>query len=103
MWPGSALLLRAELFPSEGEPRELSDLLVWMVGERGDGTFFPAESFGAPKPGQQNPSSGHLCPVKLHVLNVLPTLPQGPWNRALFDFLLKKMPMFFFFFLFPSL
>lgn len=34
------------------------------------------------------------------MLDVLPPLPWGPWNRGLFSFLLKKMPMFFIFFFF---
>lgn len=34
-WPGSTPCLRAELFPSEGEPGEPPGLLaVWMLGDR---------------------------------------------------------------------
>lgn len=72
-----------------------------MMGQKEGGVSYPVEPLCSRKPGQQNPSP--VCPspvVKLHVLNVLPPLPWGPWNRAPFSFLLEKTPMFFIFFFF---
>lgn len=98
---GWALLL---IFGQSCSPaRGSSQTCLWFGcwGQKEAGVSDPAEPLCSLKPGQQNPSPGHPSPVvKLHVLNVLPPLPWGPWNRAPFGFLLEKTPMFLIFFSF---
>lgn len=78
-----------------------SQTCLWFGcwGQKEGGVSYSAESLCPLKPGQQNPSPVHSFPVvKLHVLNVLPPLPWGPWNWAPFGFFLEKTPMVFIFF-----